>query len=235
MGERIESHAGEVPLLRCENVSAGYGESVICKNISFELMSGQMIAIVGPNGSGKSTIAKTILYRQQPVEGTVRLNGSVIDDRTVAHRATVSSVLDEDMFFPTLTVAEHLELVARGHSLSQVAAKVADELTFFGLEQHAAAYPHELSSGQRRRVLLAAALIRPFELLVLDEPEQRLDKEMKSRLADRLKRTVAGGQAGALIVTHDLDLVGQTADFYLVAGSSASLETAATFRSGQIV
>lgn len=231
--ENIVSETSQV-LLSCNSMSAGYGRASICDDITFQLELGQTIAIVGPNGSGKSTIARTILCRQAPLAGTVRLRGAAVDDRTAAYRSAVSAVFDEDAFFPALTVAEHLELIARGHGMPDVAASVEYELSFFGLEKHARSQPHELSSGQRRRVLLAAAFIRPFELLVLDEPEQRLDAEMRSKLAHRLRRTVAGGAASALVVTHDLELVKGAADYYLVAGARASMVPAKVFQAGQI-
>ena len=89
------------------------------------------------------------------------------------------------------------------------------------------ASPFALSSGQRRRALLAAALIRPFELLVLDEPEQRLDALMRARLADRLVAAREAG-AGLLIATHDASLAEAVGTTVLTIDSNGALPPAVT-------
>jgi ABC-type multidrug transport system ATPase subunit len=104
----------------------------------------------------------------------------------------------------------------------QGADAVVDELLEeFGLTEHAAALPVALSSGQRRRLLLAAGLVRPRSLLVLDEPEQRLDVAMRDHLAERL---VAEKRAGGsvLLATHDPELLRTVADRAVLVADDAS-------------
>jgi len=114
----------------------------------------------------------------------------------------VAVVFDDDAFFPALTVEEHLAIVSAGHGVEDVEEVIASELEFFGLKALATSRPYNLSSGQRRRMLLASAFVRPRSLLVLDEPEQRLDTAMRHRLATRLRAEVDAGLA-LLVVTHD--------------------------------
>jgi ABC-type multidrug transport system ATPase subunit len=130
-------------------------------------------------------------------------------------------VLDDDAYFPALTVAEHLYLTARGHGVQGADAVVDELLEEFGLTEHAAALPVALSSGQRRRLLLAAGLVRPRSLLVLDEPEQRLDVAMRDHLAERL---VAEKRAGGsvLLATHDPELLRTVADRAVLVADDAS-------------
>jgi ABC-type multidrug transport system ATPase subunit len=111
----------------------------------------------------------------------------------VLFRRQVAAVFDEDVFFPSLTVREHLLLVARGHSLSTPDDAVDAELSFFGLAERSHAVPDALSSGQRRRLLLAAAFIRPSSLMILDEPEQRLDPVMRDALAQHIQQLADAG------------------------------------------
>jgi hypothetical protein len=119
--------------------------------------------------------------------------------------------MGDDAFFPALTVREHLQLTAYGHGVAEPDERVEGLLAEFGLTGRADALPSALSSGQRRRLVLAAALARPRSLLVLDEPEQRLDAGMRRRLATagagvrrgrrgaaRLPRRGAGGRRGHL-------------------------------------
>ncbi|MCC2312988.1 ABC transporter ATP-binding protein [Cellulomonas xiejunii] len=188
------------------DLQVGYGAAPVCAPVTFTLEEGAAVALVGANGSGKSTVLKTVLGLLEPLGGDVQVLGRPVDERETSFRREVSSVLDDDAYFPALTVAEHLYLTARGHGVLGAQAEVAVLLEEFGLADHARATPVSLSSGQRRRLLLAAGFARPRSLLVLDEPEQRLDQRMRASLADRLRAEQDAGGA-VLIATHDPDLV----------------------------
>lgn len=194
------------PVVRVRDLQVGYGAAPVCAPVSFTLGEGRALALVGANGSGKSTVLKTVLGLLEPVTGSVQVLGRPVDEREVQFRREVAGVLDDDAYFPALTVSEHLYLTARGHGVLDAQQEVAALLEEFGLADHARATPVSLSSGQRRRLLLAAGFARPRSLLVLDEPEQRLDQRMRARLADRLRaeREACGA---VLIATHDPELV----------------------------
>jgi len=189
-------------VVRAEKLQAGYGTKSVCGVASFSLQSGQALALVGPNGAGKSTVVKTVVGQLEAVSGTALIHGVKVDDRTLDFRREVAVVFDDDAFFPALTVEEHLAIVSAGHGVEDVEEVIASELEFFGLKALATSRPYNLSSGQRRRMLLASAFVRPRSLLVLDEPEQRLDTAMRHRLATRLRAEVDAGLA-LLVVTHD--------------------------------
>ncbi|ALE05434.1 ABC transporter [Arthrobacter sp. ERGS1:01] len=197
-------------VVRAEKLQAGYGTKAVCGVVSFSLHSGQALALVGPNGAGKSTVVKTVVGQLSAVSGTTLINGTAVDDRTLEFRREVAVVFDDDAFFPALTVEEHLAIVSAGHGVDDVEEVIAAELEFFGLSSLAKSRPYNLSSGQRRRMLLASAFVRPRSLLVLDEPEQRLDTAMRHRLATRLSEEVANGLA-LLVVTHDPDFLSTVA------------------------
>ncbi|ADG75193.1 ABC transporter related protein [Cellulomonas flavigena DSM 20109] len=194
------------PVVHVRDLQVGYGGAAVCAPVAFTLDAGGAIALVGANGSGKSTVLKTVLGLLEPVGGSVEVLGHPVDEREARFRREVSSVLDDDAYFPALTVAEHLYLTARGHGVLGARDEVTDLLDEFGLADHARATPVSLSSGQRRRLLLAAGFARPRSLLVLDEPEQRLDQRMRARLADRLRAEREAGGA-VLLATHDPELV----------------------------
>jgi ABC-2 type transport system ATP-binding protein len=199
------------PVIRAQDLLVGYGGEPVCAPVTFTLEPGSVLGLVGPNGSGKSTILRAVLGLLDPAGGTLEVLGAEVDERRVAFRARVSSVLDDDAYFPALTAAEHLYLTARGHGVVDARDRVAELLEEFGLAEHARALPVALSSGQRRRLLLAAGFARPRSLLVLDEPEQRLDRAMRARLAERLRAETAAGGA-VLLATHDAELVREVCD-----------------------
>jgi len=199
------------PVIRAQDLIVGYGGAPVCAPVTFTLAPGKVVALVGANGSGKSTVLRAVIGLLEPSGGTLRVFDSPVDERDVAFRTKVASVLDDDAYFPGLTVSEHLYLTARGHGVHGAQEVVAELLADFGLADHARSLPVALSSGQRRRLLLAAGFVRPRSLLVLDEPEQRLDRAMRDRLAARIvAEKTAGGSV--LLATHDPDLLRAVAD-----------------------
>ena len=194
-----------------ENVATGYGKQEIVHGVSLAADSGKITCIFGPNGSGKSTLLRTLVGPLEPLAGTVTFAGAPVDERVAAFRRVVAAVLDDDAFFVSLTGREHLLLTARGHGVAAPEEVVDAEVAAFGLGERADALPSALSSGQRRRLALAAAFVRPARLLVLDEPERRLDTGMRARLAARLAALRDAGTA-VLLASHDADVVGTVAD-----------------------
>lgn len=171
--------------------------------------------MVGPNGAGKSTVLQTLVGLLPALDGTVEFDGRPVDERSAGFRRDVVAVLDDDAFFPSLTGREHLLLTARGHGVRDAEHVVAAEVEAFGLADRADALPTALSSGQRRRLALAAAFVRPARLVVLDEPERRLDAGMRQRLAARLAGVRDTGVA-VLLASHDAEVVRTVADTVLV-------------------
>lgn len=201
------------PLMRAENVESGYGSLAIVAPTSFTLAPGEALAICGPNGSGKSTLLRTLIGRQTALSGLTYFADGLLDESRATVRRALASVFDEDAYFPELTVREHLEMVAAAHGLTEQDT-VDRELEFFDLVPLAHRFPEVLSSGQRRRFLLSAAFLRPFGLLVLDEPEQRLDLTMRARLTERLASlraevspAISAQPPALMFVTHDPHLL----------------------------
>ena len=207
----------DTDLLSAVGLSVGYGGVPVCAPVTLSVTAGSAVALVGPNGAGKSTVLQTMVGLLAPLDGVVQHEGRPVDERDAAFRRAVSGVLDDDAFFPSLTGEEHLLLTARAHGVVDAEAVAAAELESFGLTERAAALPSALSSGQRRRLALAGALVRPARLLVLDEPERRLDTAMRRALADRLAALVEGGVA-VLFASHDPAFIGTLADRVLVVG-----------------
>ena len=203
------TNAGAV--LDIANLSVGYDGVPVCGSITAQVGAGEILGVVGFNGAGKSTAVRTIAGKLIQLDGEVRVHGLPVNDDSIPFRRQVAALFDEDVFFPSLSVREHLQLVARGHSVPAPDDAVEQELEFFALGERAGAVPDSLSSGQRRRLLLASALIRPSSLLILDEPEQRLDPVMRERLATRI-RTYADDGGTVLLVTHDPQLLLATAE-----------------------
>ncbi|QJW37090.1 ABC transporter ATP-binding protein [Cellulosimicrobium protaetiae] len=212
--------AAQAPVLEARALRVGYADVAVCAPVDLTVRPGELVVVIGANGSGKSTLLRTVLGLQPPLGGTVRAFGRDVDERERGFRARVAGVLDDDAFFPALTVREHLVLVARGHGVVGAGAAVDELLDRFGIAEQGRSLPSALSSGQRRRFLLASGLVRPRELLVLDEPEQRLDPGMRERLAGLLVDDARSGVA-VVLATHDPELVARTGARGLLVGDGA--------------
>ncbi|NYJ08346.1 ABC transporter ATP-binding protein [Petropleomorpha daqingensis] len=207
-------------LLSAAGLLVGYGGTPVCAAVDLTLGAGRALAVVGPNGAGKSTLLRTLAGLLPPLAGEVAFEGRPVDEREAGFRRDVVAVLDDDAFFAALTGREHLLLTARGHGVAEPDDVVTGEVTAFGLADRIDALPSALSSGQRRRLALAAAFVRPARLLLLDEPERRLDTGMRTRLGARLAARRDAG-AAVLFASHDPALVDALADEVLVVGEDA--------------
>jgi ABC-type multidrug transport system ATPase subunit len=203
-------------LLELSGVSRTYGEREALAPIDLKLHARRCVVLLGANGSGKSTLLRIACGRDTPTSGTVRLGGSALTEEDVRVRTQIGVVGDQVGYYPDLTVAEHLHLVAVAHGAGDDADElVAGALVDCRLDEHADALPGSLSSGQTQALLLASVLVRPRRLLVLDEPEQRLDPAARDWLAGVLAAEKRAGTA-LLIATHHTDLAASVADRVVV-------------------
>ncbi|MEU8154091.1 ABC transporter ATP-binding protein [Micromonospora sp. NPDC048986] len=198
-----------VDALSVRGLSRNFGNLVVLDEVSFTLPAGRIAVVLGPNGSGKTTLLRCVVGADRPDAGEVLVQGRRADETDPQVRALVAAALDDIDFFPDLSVVEHLELVAYAHGGD--AEPVEEVLTELGLEPARDQLPVTLSSGQRRRLALASCFVRPRRVLILDEPEQRLDVRGRQWLADRLLRERAAGTA-VLLASHDPELIDAVVD-----------------------
>ncbi|MGC4812981.1 ABC transporter ATP-binding protein [Micromonospora sp. DT228] len=198
-----------VDALSVRGLSRNFGDLVVLDDVSFTLAAGRIAVVLGPNGSGKTTLLRCVVGADRPDAGEVLVQGRRADETDPQVRALVAAALDDIDFFPDLSVVEHLELVAYAHGSN--AEPVEEVLTELGLEPARDQLPVTLSSGQRRRLALASCFVRPRRVLILDEPEQRLDVRGRQWLAERLVREREAGTA-VLLASHDPELIDAVVD-----------------------
>ncbi|GIE93814.1 ABC transporter ATP-binding protein [Paractinoplanes rishiriensis] len=189
------------PAVEVAGLHVGYGSNPVLVDVALTVAAGEGVCVTGENGIGKSTLLRCVSSLQQPDEGEIRVFGAVPGASPEFWRAVVTTV-EPPTWYPGLTVREHAELVCRAHGQDPDEAGVDEALETFGLAGHLDAIPPSLSSGQKQRLTLAVALLRPSSLLILDEPEQRLDREGRESVAKLLADYVAGG-GSLLMASHD--------------------------------
>ena len=190
-------------MLSVRHLEQRYGNTTIVEDVSFDVSAGEVVALVGVNGAGKTTTLRAVVGLDERADGDVLLHGEPLDERNSETRRKVCALLDDGAWFPDLTVAEHLMVYAVAHD--EPADAYGTALEELNIPHLADRLPTTLSSGQTQRVKLAQALVRPWDLLILDEPEQRLDDAGRVWLGDYLTRQVASGRA-VLMASHDAHL-----------------------------
>ena len=198
------------PLLLLDGVSRRYGDQTALHPIDLAVAPGECVALMGPNGSGKSTLLRIAAGRDVPTTGSVSFAGRPLVEEDLHARARIAVVADSSGCYPDLTVREHLMLVAVGHGVADPRSWVDWALTDRRLDEKADALPSSLSSGQLQALLLASALVRPRDLLVLDEPEQRLDPGARRDLTRRICAETAD-RVAVLLATHHTDIAREVA------------------------
>jgi heme ABC exporter ATP-binding subunit CcmA len=204
-------------VLEIRELSKSYGGEPVLDGVTVKVAAGQAVGVVGPNGAGKSTLLRCVVGLEAPDAGLVLFDGEPRAETDPRFREDVAVVVDELDVFGDLSVMEHLDLLACAHGVADVVAAVDAALAELGLEAAADQLPGTLSSGQRRRLALASWLVRPRRLVVLDEPEQRLDTRGRRWLVERLNAEKADGTA-VLFACHDDEVLAGVADEVLAVG-----------------
>lgn len=186
--------------MQVKGLSKRFGAHLVLEDRSFVTTPGRVLVVRGRNGSGKTTLLRCLAGAAPVDAGTVWLDGRMQDTCSVGYWARVYGVLDDFSWFPELTVGDHLQLLdARVDPTAVLARFAAEDL----VDRTAVS----LSSGQARRVTLATVLVRPWQVLLLDEPEQRLDSSGLLLLA-RVVNALSTDDKVVIMSTHSKTLAG---------------------------
>ncbi len=205
-------------VLRVHGLTKAFGGVPVVDGLTFTVRAGEVVALVGANGAGKTTALRCIVGADTADGGDVSLLGAPYGEADAEVRRRVCSLLDDFAWLPDLTVSEHLHLYARAFGPSDATDLVDEAMDELGVRDLADRLPGTLSSGQTRRFALAQALVRPWSLLVLDEPEQRLDADGRAWLADWLRLEAGRGRA-VLLASHDATVLADSGATVLALGS----------------
>ena len=171
-------------------------------DVSLEVATGEIVALLGPSGCGKSSLLGAIVGIVDPAAGRISFDDSDITG-TPIHQRGFGLVFQDGQLFPHLTVAGNIAYGIAALPKPARAERVAELLELVGLEGLDTRKVTELSGGQRQRVALARSLAPRPRLLCLDEPLSSLDAELRTRLADDLREVITASGTTALLVTHD--------------------------------
>lgn len=200
------ARAATRPMLEIDSVAKDYGDLVALHPCDLAVPPGQAVALVGHNGSGKSTLLKIVAGLLDPTAGSVTVAGAPAGSSPA--RAATSYVPDEPVLYDDLSVREHLEFVSAVHGAPVAAGALEELVARLGLTDRVDDLPARFSRGLRQKAGLAVGLVRPFSLLLIDEPFVGLDAPGREALLVLLDEAHVGG-ATLVIATHEPSFVEQ--------------------------
>ncbi len=208
--------------IRVEHLCKRFGNFVAVDDVSFEIDSGSLVALLGPSGSGKSTILRMLAGLETPDAGTVWF-GDQEATGLHARSRSIGFVFQHYALFRHLTVQDNVAfgLDVRRVPKDAAQSRAAELLSLVGLSGLGHRYPAQLSGGQRQRVALARALAPKPRLLLLDEPFGAVDAKVREELRQWLRRLHDEVGVTSIFVTHDQDEAFSVADRVLVIHEGA--------------
>ncbi|SEI77317.1 ABC transporter ATP-binding protein [Streptococcus equinus] len=204
-------------MLKIENLTGGYVNIPVLKNISFEVNDGELVGLIGLNGAGKSTTINEIIGLLTPYQGQITLDGLTLANNQADYRKKIGFIPETPSLYEELTLREHLETVAMAYDLEFEAAmaRAKELLKLFRLSDKLDWFPINFSKGMKQKVMIVCAFMVNPSLFIVDEPFLGLDPLAISDLTDLLAQEKAKGKA-ILMSTHVLDAAEKMCDRFVI-------------------
>lgn len=199
--------------LQVDALNKSFGSNTVLHNISFEIESGESVALVGPSGCGKSTLLNIIGLLETLDSGTVNLEGRTYPSinskkATLMRRTEINYLFQSFALINDWKVSKNLLLALQYTKLSKQEQErlIRTALENYGIGEKFDAVVNELSGGEKQRVAIARAMIKSGNLILADEPTGSLDKAMATIVIDSLLDSVHANHKTLLMVTHDMGI-----------------------------
>ena len=188
-------------------------EIMILRNLSLSVKEGDFVAITGASGSGKTSLLRTICGLENPKEGEIILDHSIMFNKEISvptEKRNIGLVIQEKVLFPHMNTRQNIEFgISKRNDKNELGNEIMEKLKIQKLSEK---YPYQLSGGESQRVALARSIVMKPKLLLLDEPFSGLDTELKTKIYPEIKSILDENKITCLMVTHDLTEVKALAD-----------------------
>jgi ABC-type polar amino acid transport system ATPase subunit len=204
------------PIIAAEGVSKRFGSNQVLTRVSLAVSEREVVCVVGPSGSGKTTLLRCLALLEEPSEGRVTMNGSVIampDAESTVRRAARSVRPDIGMVFQHFNLWPHMSVLenvieapmrVKRAPKTEAIAMAEQLLDKVGLADKRDAYPARLSGGQQQRVAIARALAMSPRVMLFDEPTSALDPELRREVLVVIRQLASEGMT-MMVVTHEMN------------------------------
>ncbi|MCJ8349615.1 ABC transporter ATP-binding protein [Moritella sp.] len=191
--------------LRISDLHCSYAGVDILTGLDLDLGKNEILCLLGPSGCGKTTTLKLIAGLLPPTQGSIEINGHVVDNRDLnvaPEKRNVGMIFQDYALFPHLTVTDNVLFSQYKQNKAKQKETLDYVLKLVNLTEFADRYPHQLSGGQQQRVAIARALANSPELLLLDEPFSNIDSQVRHHLIEEMRSLLKSHNMSAIFVTH---------------------------------
>jgi ABC-2 type transport system ATP-binding protein len=215
------TYSGPPLAIRTVGLGKTYGDAPALLPLELQIAEGERVSLIGHNGSGKTTLIRMLTGMLEPSEGTASVAGHPI--ASLPARAAVSYLSDQPVFYDDLTVWEHLEYIARLHGTDNWEQQAVDLIEMVGLTPRADDLPMTFSRGLKQKAAITMAFVRPFELMLIDEPFVGLDRTGREALLELFALAHADG-ATLVVATHELSSVREGQRLIALSGGAVTYD-----------
>jgi lipooligosaccharide transport system ATP-binding protein len=218
--------ASQEILIKAQKLTKRYNHFTAVDHIDFEVYKGECVGFLGPNGAGKTTTVRMIYCFSPVTEGELTVAGMNVSTESRKIKQMVGVAPQEDNLDPDFTVIKNLQVYARYFDISKAEAgkRAMELLKFFQLEEKQNRSIDELSTGMKRRLIIARALINQPQILLLDEPTTGLDPQGRHIVWDEIRNLLKQGVT-IILTTHYMDEAVALCDRVLIVDNGKIIET----------
>ena len=212
-------------LIQSRNLTKKFGNLTAVDHIDFEVYKGECVGFLGPNGAGKTTTVRMIYCFLPPTEGQLLVAGMDVVKQSREIKGLVGVAPQEDNLDPDFTVMKNLLVYSRYFDIPKAEAlkRAGDQLRFFQLQDKQNVQIVELSTGMKRRLIVARALINEPQILLLDEPTTGLDPQARHSVWDEIRALRKRGVT-IIITTHYMDEAAELCDRIFIMDNGRIIE-----------
>lgn len=204
-------------MISVENLSKGFKQTSVLKNINIKIEDQEVVVVIGPSGAGKSTFLRCLNLLETPTSGVIKVNGKIINAPKIdidSVRSKMGMVFQHFNLFPHYTVLEniiHAPMTVKKEKKEKAVEEAEQLLKEVGLSDKRDAFPITLSGGQQQRIAIARALAMQPDIMLFDEPTSALDPEMVGDVLKVIKNLASKGMT-MVVVTHEMGFAKEVAD-----------------------
>lgn len=203
--------------LKIENLTGGYSQTPVIKDISFDINNGELVGLIGLNGAGKSTTIKHIIGLMDPFSGQMTLDGQALKENPSLYRKKIGFIPETPLLYDELTLKEHIEITAMAYDVDVSIAmeRATPLLKKFRLQDRLEWFPSDFSKGMKQKVMILCAFITEPSLYIIDEPFLGLDPIAIRDLIQMMEQKKKEG-ASLLMSTHVLTNAEKICDKFII-------------------
>jgi len=194
-------------IIKLENISYSYGTTDVLQNFNLEFEANNLTCLLGDSGCGKTTILRLIAGLEIPQKGNIIIDNKIVTETGKSiispEKREIGFVFQDLGLWPHFTVYKNIAFGLEEQKAKDIKIKVSEILEFFGIENQAGKYPHQLSGGQKQLVAIARSLVLKPKILLMDEPLANLDVKLKHKILSYIKNIKEQFKITILYVTHD--------------------------------